>query len=75
MIGATFFVAMAHPTFTEMVRQPDAGIDRTFGLSRGQLLSVGGIRVVVVACDSKIIAAKVDCSSVNLLRPIRSPSW
>lgn len=26
---------------TEMVRQPDAGIDRTFGLSRGQLLSVG----------------------------------
>ena len=26
---------------TEMVRQPDAGIDRTFGLSRGQQLSVG----------------------------------
>ena len=26
---------------TEMVRQPDVGIDRTFGLSRGQLLSVG----------------------------------
>jgi prolipoprotein diacylglyceryltransferase len=24
-----------------MVRQPDVGIDRTFGLSRGQLLSVG----------------------------------
>ena len=27
--------------FTEIVRQPDAGIDRIFGLSRGQLLSVG----------------------------------
>ena len=26
---------------TEMVRQPDVGIDRIFGLSRGQLLSVG----------------------------------
>ena len=42
MIGAIFLCCYGPlRLLTEMVRQPDAGIDRTFGLSRGQLLSVG----------------------------------
>ena len=42
MIGATFLCCYGPlRLLTEMVRQPDAGIDRTFSLSRGQLLSVG----------------------------------
>lgn len=42
MIGALFLCCYGPlRLLTEMVRQPDVGIDRTFGLSRGQLLSVG----------------------------------
>ena len=42
MIGALFLCCYGPlRLLTEMIRQPDAGIDRIFGLSRGQLLSVG----------------------------------
>ncbi|MEL7074184.1 MAG: prolipoprotein diacylglyceryl transferase [Planctomycetota bacterium] len=42
MIGVLFLCCYGPlRLLTEMIRQPDAGIERIFGLSRGQLLSVG----------------------------------